>query len=905
MRVISSPVVGQRWASDTEPELGLGRMVRVQRYQIEVDYAAAGIVRVYAWPEAPLHRVSFSIGDRIARSEGDELAVTGVAEQGGLITYHCGTELVPEGELADHLAIRKPLQRLLAGQADEDVLFRLRLETLYRQKKIRQSMVRGFTGGRLDLIPHQLFIAAEVAARPFPRVLLADEVGLGKTIEACLILHRLHLTGRASRVLILVPDALVHQWFVELLRRFHLLFSLFDEARCLSLEAVGNPFLDSQLVIAPVSLLAGKAERAEQAASAGWDLLIVDEAHHLMWDVASPSPEWQAVAALAAVVPGLLLLTATPQQLGAAGHFARLHLLDPVRYPHMEGFVRESEVYERTATALQVLRAGGELSGADAQFFAQQSSRMQRLLHELAAGEEEARAGLMATLLDSFGSGRVMFRNTRRVLTGFPPRHAHLYPLARGEDVRLQWLVSLLRSWPEAKCLLICHERTLVESLKEAVQTHLSIRCGVFHEGLTLLQRDRQAAWFADEEGAQLLLCSEIGSEGRNFQFAHHLVLYDLPDDVGLLEQRIGRLDRIGQTEAIHIHIPYETGTSEEVLARYYHEGLDCIEHCRSGTEVTAASTAGALHAAMDAGVNGSMDLASLLATTREAAAQHSAQLAKGWDYLLELQSCGSEAAEALITAIRAADADDKMEGYTMRLLEHSGMAIEDHGERTWLVTADHGGGVILPGISDGVMHATFDRAKALVREDLTFMTPDHPTLRGAMDQLLSSAEGNASCGHWPGGQGWLLEAIYLAECPAAAALQADRFISPSPLRVVVDTQGADWSADKSLLSAKLAPGDLRGFFQVPAQRAELTEAEAHAHALARAKLTKLTAAALQAMHSALADEGERLTALMQGNDHIRPAELSFIESQRAALAAAIPQTRLRLDSVRLILRAS
>ena len=95
---------------------------------------------------------------------------------------------------------------------------------------------RGFVGGRVDLIAHQMSIAGEVAARLVPRVLLADEVGLGKTIEAGLILHRLHLTGRAERILILVPEPLVHQWFVEMLRRFNLLFSIFDEERCASIE---------------------------------------------------------------------------------------------------------------------------------------------------------------------------------------------------------------------------------------------------------------------------------------------------------------------------------------------------------------------------------------------------------------------------------------------------------------------------------------------------------------------------------------------------------------------------------------------------------------------------------------------------------------------------------------------
>ena len=105
------------------------------------------------------------------------------------------------------------------------------------------------------------------------------------------------------------------------------------------------------------------------------------------------------------------------------------------------------------------------------------------------------------------------------------------------------------------------------------------MKVGLFHEGLPLVQRDRNAAWFAEPDGAQLLICSEIGSEGRNFQFAHHLVLFDLPLNPGLLEQRIGRLDRIGQTQTIRIHVPYVESSSEECVLDWYHRGLDAIRN--------------------------------------------------------------------------------------------------------------------------------------------------------------------------------------------------------------------------------------------------------------------------------------------------------------------------------------
>jgi ATP-dependent helicase HepA len=105
---------------------------------------------------------------------------------------------------------------------------------------------------------------------------------------------------------------------------------------------------------------------------------------------------------------------------------------------------------------------------------------------------------------------------------------------------------------------------------------------------MSLLERDKSAAYFADPDGgAQVMLCSEIGSEGRNFQFARHLVLFDLPLNPDLLEQRIGRLDRIGQKNVVQIHVPYLEETPQRTLIRWYHEGLDAFEHtCPTGRVV-------------------------------------------------------------------------------------------------------------------------------------------------------------------------------------------------------------------------------------------------------------------------------------------------------------------------------
>ncbi|EOG7212432.1 helicase-related protein, partial [Enterobacter hormaechei] len=135
------------------------------------------------------------------------------------------------------------------------------------------------------------------------------------------------------------------------------------------------------------------------------------------------------------------------------------------------------------------------------------------------------------------------------------------------------------------KVLVICAKAATALQLEQVLREREGIRAAVFHEGMSIIERDRAAAWFAEEDtGAQVLLCSEIGSEGRNFQFASHMVMFDLPFNPDLLEQRIGRLDRIGQAHDIQIHVPYLEKTAQSVLVRWYHEGLDAFEHtCPTG----------------------------------------------------------------------------------------------------------------------------------------------------------------------------------------------------------------------------------------------------------------------------------------------------------------------------------
>lgn len=906
------PIPGQRWVSDTEPELGLGMILKAEFNRVEVFFPAANEHRQYALKSAPLRRVRFGEGDHIKTHDGTNLVVASVEDRAGLLVYRTESREVAEAELSDTISFSKPEDRLLAGQVDDVATFDLRVEALQRRSRHRQSPARGFAGGRVDLIAHQMSIASEVSGRLVPRVLLADEVGLGKTIEAGLILHRLHLTGRADRILILVPEPLIHQWFVEMLRRFNLLFSIFDEERCTSIELHEpgvNPFLDSQLIICSTGFFVDQPARATQVREVGWDLLVVDEAHHLTWSPEAPSPQYALVEALAKQTRGLLLLTATPQQLGPEGHFARLRLLDPERYESLERFLGEAEHYEQVAQAIDRLIDAKPLTKADRDLFGEKSARIRRRCDELLAGDERARDRLVSDLLDEFGTGRVMFRNTRAALSGFPERKALLVPLDLDKTkdtvaAKVKWLVALLKELGTQKVLLICRTKEMVEDISARLQREINVSVALFHEDLTLLQRDRNAAFFAEEEGARVLLCSEIGSEGRNFQFAHHLVLFDLPDDPELLEQRIGRLDRIGQTATIHLHVPYVPGTESEALARWYHEGLDAFQkNPHGGAEIMLAveKELAALRQKFSAA-----KLTKLLVKTRDLHSKVEKKLERGHDRLLELNSCKPGQAEALTRQIRALDSDEKFEEFLVRLLDHFGVQVEDHGVRSYVLRPGHLITDAFPTLPEEGMTVTFDRARALSREDLGFVSADHPLVRATWDLLLGAEAGNASFGVWKaaGTETIFLEIHVVVECVAPAALHADRFLPATPIRVVVDHALADHTESEALASARLEKGDVfrlldRGVVKKKLLPAMLEKAQT----LAAERMQRLVEAANTAMTMQLRGEIERLEDLREINDHVRPEEIEAARQQQTELQAAISAARLRLDAVRLIFR--
>ena len=894
--------VGQRFMSETEPELGLGLVAMVESKVVKISFPASKTERTYGTRGAPIKRVVFGIGDEITVRGGEKFLVEGLEENEGLVAYIVkNDERIDERELSDSISFNKPEERIFNGNVDLSTLFNLRFKTHYYKNKITQSSVRGFVGGRMALLPHQFYVAKSIADRPIPRVLLADEVGLGKTIEAGLALHHLILSERVKRALIVVPDSLVYQWFVEMLRKFNLTFTTLNQET--HLEPGTNPFTDNDFVIVNIGLLKGAEMARAMMDQASWDIMIVDEAHQLKWTNEQPSVEYKIVERIAKKSKGLLLLTATPEQLGLEGHFARLKLLDPNRFYDYHQFLEESAHYDSIAKqARELLKKG------------------------TAESESE-----IARLSDLHGTGRIFFRNTRARMGAtfnfFPKRVLHAYPLESKKtkdlgledeeaigpsfELKLNWLIEYLEKNKHEKVLLITKSKTKVLALEKVLKERLAgLNVGVFHSGLSFVARDRQAAYFADPEGARVLLCTEIGSEGRNFEFAHHLVLFDFPLYPDLLEQRIGRLDRIGQIADINIHVPYVLSSYEEVLFRWYHEGLNAFESSAKGASLVHQQLQSLLENYLkepEKCLASSNVIQEFLATTSKEYAAVVHKLDEGRDILVELNSFNEHKAGELISEIKKFDESAELVGYMNEVFQELGVDVEDLEDNIFYIRpSDNMYVPHFPGLSIEGARITFDRETAMKREDLEFLTWDHPMVVGVMDLILSNTFGNATVmsRKKAGAAKTFIETYFKLYVVAPKNLSPERYFPPTPIRVLVDSTGEDfsekWSKDDIDDRSTMAdPETVRKARALPKAAVQKVLKQAHDHALKKAESLKAEYKA--AMMEKLTAEKERLIKLKEVNPVVRTEEIDALTIQMLMLGKAYSNADVTLDMIKII----
>ena len=919
--------VGQRWLSESESNLGLGCVTAFDHRSIALYFPASDESRAYAQSHAPLIRFTLNKGDAFLHQQGWQGEVLASQEANGIIVYlvknNQGDEVsVQECEISPLISFSSAKYRLFSAQLARSHHFALRYRTLQHQQAQFQSPLRGLRGIRAGLIPHQLHIASEVGNRINPRVLLADEVGLGKTIEAGMILQSQLFAEKIRRVLILVPESLQHQWLVEMLRRFNLHFSLFDEDRCADFSTIDeNPFNSESLIICALDWLVKSPVRAKQALTADFDCLIVDEAHHLVWSETEPSKPYRLVEQLAQAIPSVLLLTATPEQLGRESHFARLRLLDPERFFDYDEFQKEQQNYRPVADAVQSLLSDKRLSAVEKEHVLallneRDAAELFCLINSTAKEEaEEARRKLIRLLIDRHGTGRLLFRNTRQSVKGFPRRIYHQITLMAQHDVpapavKIQWLLDFVKTRRAEKIFVICQQVQTAIRLEQILREKEAIRAAVFHEKMSIIELDRAAAYFADrEKGAQVLLSSNIGSEGRNFQFACTLVLFDLPHNPDLLEQCIGRLDRIGQLRDVQIYAPCVTDSPDYWLARWYHEGLNAFaQTCPMGTALFE-HFADRLEK-VRSNLTALSEVGTLIADTQKAREQLKVELEQGRDRLLEINSNGGEQAKRLAEQIAAQDNEKALVDFALDLFDIIGVEQEELGESSIVITPT---GTMLvpdfPGLKEEGLTVTFDRKLALAREDIEFLTWDHPIIRQGIDLIASGDIGKAATAllinqHLPTGT-LLLELIYIVETQSPKGLQLNRFLPPTPIRLLLDQKGNNLAEQISFetLNSKLKPLNKGVANQIiNTARPLLTQLFNVGEKTIRPLVQRSIKNARQVADKTLSAELNRLCALKMINKNIRQNEIDLLAAQHTQSLCVLANATWRLDSLRVII---
>ena len=874
-------VVGQRWVADSEPELGLGTVAAVEGRTVTILFEQAECERRYASSQAPLTRIQFSAGDEIQLRDGSKATVSAVHEQSGLLIYNTGSDqLVLETMISSEIRLNQPMMRLMTGQVNEPKWFNFRRRLDRAIANAWRSRLGGLLGVRANLIPHQLYVAWTACEREQVRVLLADEVGLGKTIEAGMILTRLIKLERVERALVVVPDALQVQWLVELVRRFSLRPELY--------RGEEHEFDFGQIHIVPHSALATDAQRIQDA---GFDISIVDEAHHVQLGTEA----FDCMGQLAELCEHFVLLTATPEQLGLESHFHRLRLLDPTKFTSLEQLVAQEEHYKQLNQKIRALP----------------ESRSE-LIKEYQLDAKMADDHLVDELLDCHGIGRVMFRNARKSISGFPVRLAEPHSVADDTwEAKYEWLAQWLKNIGNEKVLVIMHSLENVRDCEQYLWQKHGIDAALFHEQQTLIDRDSAAAYFADPTGSQLLLCSEIGSEGRNFQFSCHLICLDLPEHPDLLEQRIGRLDRIGQKRDVHIHIPFAPASFTAMRFFWFHKVLQCIEQQNPAASAIHDQywlrLGHADHSALAEGA----DDTPLLQEARCTLADLQADIQAGRDALLEMNSCRQPSANQLVERIK------DFESHTPHaLVEIASDLLQFHFEETQagafsLIPADKMLIPALPGIPPEGTEVTFSRELANAREDLLFITWDSPFIQGLWEILHHSELGSASVAALPHPKlppgRCLLEACFDVIIQSPYAVQCLPFLDEHSIRAVVLGGGdADLAAalNEELLEQLLIPVKRNIARQlILAQKDDIPLWHQKIDGFATSKKDTIIKAALEKAKQFFENEIGRLRKLSARNPAVTLDEITALETKRDNLLAALQNNaHLQLSAIRLII---
>ncbi|HZH04071.1 MAG TPA: helicase-related protein [Myxococcaceae bacterium] len=944
-------------------------------------------------------------GDAVQTRKGRPATVVEEVEGGrGLRRYVIRYESGEDDEMPESEVMAVPpkpdlLTSLKDGRVGDARNFLLRRTALQLDEERRCDALGALLASRVMVKPHQVGVVQRVLSSPRPRFILADEVGLGKTIEAGMIFSALRLSGLANRVLVVAPSHLTVQWLAELFHKFNQLFTLMDGDRyvdSLKEHPDVSPWARHDKVVTSLEMLSRGAEHRSEAGAEGafWDLVIIDEAHHLKGEKA-----FAAAKALAKNAWGLLLLTATPMQLDPDEYRGLLTLVDPQTAPSSEAFQARMARQEELSAAVRELLGDGKNGGAALKALAQRFPQDDRL------NALKDRDALVAHLAETYSLSDRLIRNRRVVVGGFAERRLHRHPVSPSPaelearrtaldrirasgKVRGAVLANLLRRlesspaafleavngtqaltsvgdelklperdakyaafqsvleqvWahePNAKVLVFTEARTTLESLRELLRQN-NVEALGYHGDLPLIERDRQVARFRDPDGPKVMICTEVGGEGRNFQFAHHLVNYDLPWSPATMEQRIGRLDRIGQMHPVEIHVFDVRETLSADLLSLLADAVGVFTETVGGLDAVLEEVEPKL---LELALLSPEERGAYAAALKARVSAARGQVRQAYDPLLDLRSFDRPGVQALVARAHhrmrldeeaadgpiedglwavARDLDERMEEAVTELARKVGIGVDTDEQVDAFQCAFHFGHALnveaLPGISiqeEKTRLGTFWRDTAVDLEEIEYFATGHPLVEALFGFLRDGPFGRNGM-RLIERRGPLkargVEFLFHVQAPEAGdttpgarvpSRQLSRFIDRWLIQVPVSL-GADGAAraDLSLLSALEGEGqslkgdEIRTAF--PGFDAFVDRAAAAAFEAARLELEAVVARARTAMEAERDASLER-TALALGHQGFPPAAIEGRQrSERAhyqAMVEALSALQISLDA--------
>ena len=737
------------------PELGIGRVTRLEPRTLLVEFPRAGkTLRLAAGTDA-LMAVDLSPGRPVRIIDTrEETTITARLEDGTvqlangrMLSSHALWPLELEGAL---------LERLALGHLDDLEDFVIRLDILHLLTLREAHGLGTFLGGRVRLFPHQLHVAERATASDPVRWLLADEVGLGKTIEAALILNRLVHAGKIERCLVVVPATLTVQWLGELWRKYHQVFTLLDAQRLADVARdFGpdfNPFDVHRRAVISVDMLIDRPQLTDQAVRAGIDLLVVDEAQRLRRPPGHPGdPGWRAIAPIAALGRHVLLLSATPLEDDAHGFFRMLQLLRPEEFPEdvtiESRLARGTPLPPCTSSTRRVDIGGlppriGHPIATDRPSTWQLKQDVETAVRSMPAPHAVARRQKSDRLRRALASGAAL-----AAVLGPDERALRQQADAMDAgDPRVEWLLSQAPRWRHArdKTLVFVAHRETLDMLRTTLSHRAQLATGVFHEDLSPAQRDIEVARFREPEGPSLLISTESGGEGRNFEFCHRLVLFDLPWKPSVVEQRIGRLDRIGRripVEIVYFRPP--AGIGSDVVRLF--ETLGLFREPLAGLEPQLVHVEGALEEiALDP--SGSLSAERFEELVGEAHAART-RIREAAYQQLHRDPYRPDMATGILARVPA-ELDALNQEVVITACIGLGFTIEHpRGRRIFAIELGNNALVDgLPGVPGGSSYVgTFDREEAVEKETIDFFASGHPLVEGIFAHYEESAVGRVA----------------------------------------------------------------------------------------------------------------------------------------------------------------